>query len=45
MRTGASLAVEAAGEPALDGRHRKTDAATLAIDVLAAEDGTQAEGE
>ena len=42
MRTGESLPVEKAGEPALDGRHRPTDAATLAIDVLAAEDGTQA---
>ena len=42
MRTGASLPVEEAGMPALDGLHRKTDAATLAIDVLAAEDGTQA---
>ena len=42
MRTGESLPVEEAGVPALDGKHRKTDAATLAIDVLAAEDGTQA---
>ena len=42
MRTGASLPVEEAGVPALDGLHRQTDDAVLAIDVLAAEDGTQA---
>ncbi len=42
MRTGASLAVEASGEPALDGRHRKLDDVNLAIDELAASFGTQA---
>ena len=46
MRTGESLAVEAAGEPALDGRHRVLDAATeLAIDGLTRAAGTQAEEE
>lgn len=35
MRTGESLAVEQAGDPALDGRHRALSADTLAIDDLA----------
>ena len=42
MRTGESLAVEQAGEPALDGRHRALSADTLAIDDLARAAGTQA---
>lgn len=42
MRTGKSLAVEQAGEPALDGRHRALSADTLAIDDLARAAGTQA---
>ena len=43
MRTGESLAVETAGEPALDGRHRTIDAACdLAIDGLTRAAGTQA---
>ena len=42
MRTGESLAVEQAGEPALDGRHRALSAHTLAIDDLARAAGTQA---
>ena len=37
-----SLAVEQAGEPALDGRHRALSADTLAIDDLARAAGTQA---
>ena len=46
MRTGESLAVEVAGEPALDGRHRVLDATTeLAIDGLTRAAGTQAEEE
>ena len=42
MRTGESLAVEQAGDPALDGRHRALSADTLAIDDLARAAGTQA---
>lgn len=42
MRTGESLAVEQAGEPALDGRHRALSADALAIDDLARAAGTQA---
>ena len=42
MRTGESLAVEQAGEPALDGRHRALSSDTLAIDDLACAAGTQA---
>ena len=42
MRTGESLAVEQAGEPVLDGRHRALSADTLAIDDLARAAGTQA---
>ena len=42
MRTGESLAVEQAGEPALDGRHRALSADSLAIDDLARAAGTQA---
>ena len=42
MRTGESLAVEQAGEPALDGRHRALSSDTLAIDDLARAAGTQA---
>lgn len=42
MRTGESLAVEQAGEPALDGRHRALSADTLAIDDLARAAGVQA---
>ena len=42
MRTGESLAVERAGEPALDGRHRALSADSLAIDDLARAAGTQA---
>ena len=42
MRTGESLTVEQAGEPALDGRHRALSADTLAIDDLARAAGTQA---
>lgn len=42
MRTGESLAVEQAGEPALDGCHRALSADTLAIDDLARAAGTQA---
>ena len=36
------LAVEQAGEPALDGRHRALSVDTLAIDDLARAAGTQA---
>lgn len=42
MRTGESLAVEQAGDPALDGRHRALGADPLAIDDLARAAGTQA---
>ena len=42
MRTGESLAVERAGEPALDGRHRALSADPLAIADLARAAGTQA---
>ena len=42
MRTGESLAVEQAGDPALDGRHRALSADPLAIDDLARAAGTQA---
>ena len=42
MRTGESLAVEQAGDPALDGRHRALSADILAIDDLARAAGTQA---
>ena len=42
MRTGESLAVEQAGEPALDGRHRALSADILAIDDLARAAGTRA---
>ena len=42
MRTGESLVVEQAGDPALDGRHRALSADTLAIDDLARAAGTQA---
>ena len=40
MRTGASLPVEVAGEPALDGLHRAISPDALAIDGLCALDGT-----
>ena len=42
MRTGESLQVETAGEPALDGRHRRLGDVELAIDALCAADGTEA---
>ena len=40
MRTGASLPVEIAGEPALDGLHRAISPDALAIDELCTLDGT-----
>ena len=43
MRTGASLPVEIAGEPALDGLHRSISADKLAIDELCAQDETATE--
>ena len=43
MRTGASLPVEIAGAPALDGLHRSISADKLAIDELCAQDGTATE--
>ncbi len=39
IATGASLAVEEIGEPALDGRHRSTGVAGAAIDILCGADG------
>ncbi len=42
LLTGASMPVEIAGEPVLDGRHRRAGDATLAIDELCEQLGTAA---
>lgn len=44
IATGASLAVEEAGEPALDGRHRSCGVRDASIDLLCGEAGTVRKG-